>query len=225
MCCCLVAFRAARSVALCFSWVWIIFFGFTPASPRRSSRAVRKTEPQTLHLSVGCCQPEPGWQQHRPCALHLSNGYLDSANAMLLWHCSAGRSFGQSLAPPPLACPSPSPPPGAPAHMVLRLQASTTHAMYTTSPRAPSPAYAPCQPLRPPPPTGGTELPGLQSVLDRQVAAYLQRLLAAVGIINARWVIVCVFLGWLFGGMCDVERTSSNALCALCCAMGWAGMG
>jgi hypothetical protein len=28
----------------------------------------------------------------------------------------------------------------------------------------------------------------VQSVLDKQVAGYLQRLMAAVGIINARWV-------------------------------------
>jgi hypothetical protein len=35
---------------------------------------------------------------------------------------------------------------------------------------------------------GGTELVQVQSVLDKQVAGFLQRLLAAVGIINARWV-------------------------------------
>jgi hypothetical protein len=33
---------------------------------------------------------------------------------------------------------------------------------------------------------GGTELPQLQAYFDKQVAGYLQRLLAAVGIINAR---------------------------------------
>lgn len=35
---------------------------------------------------------------------------------------------------------------------------------------------------------GGTELVQVQSVLDKQVAGFLQRLLAAVGIINVRWV-------------------------------------
>jgi hypothetical protein len=50
--------------------------------------------------------------------------------------------------------------------------------------------------------TGGTELPALLASLDKQLAGYLQRLQAAVGIINGRWgelcSVICVGGGQLY---------------------------